>query len=141
MLTLYLATGILGGASSPSTGDHRLLAAFRLRYVAFATVGDERINYWLTDADDVVGDNWCTDIADRARLAYTAHALVTNGEAIIAGAIPGGVTSFKSGTFAATIDSQAANRTGYNATSYGREFLDLQRRCFAGPLLAGYVCA
>jgi hypothetical protein len=46
------------------------------------------------------------------------------------------VTSFKSGTFSASLSDAAASRTGYDATAYGRDFLLLRRRNFTGMMPA-----
>jgi hypothetical protein len=66
-------------------------------------------------------------------MAYAAHRMAEQG---LSGAMVGGVTGFKSGTFSAQLSEQAANRTGFNATIYGREFLSLARINFAGPRTA-----
>lgn len=108
-----------------------LLALFRLRYSAFATTDDGTIGYWLADAAVAVDDSWPELRRDPAKLALAAHMLAANSSEI-----PAGVTSFKSGTFSATFADAAANRTGLEATIYGREFLSLRRLSFAGPRLA-----
>ncbi|WP_368655950.1 DUF4054 domain-containing protein [Novosphingobium sp. B1] len=46
------------------------------------------------------------------------------------------MTSFKSGTFSASVSDGVASRTGYDATVYGREFKQLARSLFSGPRLA-----
>lgn len=109
-----------------------VLAAFRLRYPAFVTSTDGEISYWLADAGAQVSA-WPTADQQAGRLAYAAHKLAEAGKG---GALPNGVTSFKSGTFDAQIGESVAKRTGLHATQYGREFLDLARRHFGGPRLA-----
>ncbi|MES2903761.1 MAG: DUF4054 domain-containing protein, partial [Pseudomonadota bacterium] len=111
-----------------------LLALFRLRYSAFSTVEDGSIGYWLGDAGRYVGDHWREADRDPARLAYAAHMLSANGA--LPGAIPQGLTSFRSGSFSATVSDSTAGLTGLSATPYGREFIALQRASFAGPRLA-----
>jgi hypothetical protein len=111
-----------------------LLALFRLRYGAFSAVADGTIGYWLADAARLVDDAWAEADRDPARFAWAAHMLSETGA--LASAIPAGVTSFRSGSFSATIDSSVATLTGLKATSYGREFLALRRASFAGPFLA-----
>jgi hypothetical protein len=112
--------------------DHAgaLLVQFRLRFPAFATVDDGTVGYWLADAANTAGTSWGDD-RDVARLLLAAHNVAQANASI-----PGGVTSFKSGTFSATVSDMAANRTGFSATPYGREYLDLMRRNFAGPISA-----
>lgn len=111
-----------------------LLALFRLRYPAFATVSDGLISYRLFDALTEVGDNWPSAQRTNARLAWSAHKLAEAGS--LGGAVPQGVTSFKSGTFSATVSDSVAGLTGMDATVYGREFVTLRRVAFAGPRMA-----
>lgn len=109
------------------------IADFRTRYPAFAAVPDASITYWLTEGFAEVSA-WADADQPRGAMAYAAHRLAEQG--LGAGAAPQGVTGFKSGTFSTSISDQAANRTGFSATLYGREFLDLARNNFAGPRLA-----
>lgn len=111
-----------------------LLALFRVRYGAFASVADGTIGYWLGQAAAAIGEAWIEDSRDPARLAWAAHMLSENSA--VAGAIPAGVTSFRSGAFSATIDASVASLTGLKATIYGREYLAYRRASFSGPVLA-----
>jgi len=115
------------------------LSDFRARYPAFATVADATVEYWLTDALRFVDESWMEADYAPAIMAAAAHAIALagfiSGPASLAA---GGVTSFKSGSFSASIDAsvaQAASGGGWSATRYGREFQQLQRRNFAGPRL------
>lgn len=110
------------------------LSDFRARYPAFAAVADATVEFRL---DEGIAEVTAWNEADQPRgaLAYAAHKLAEQGLGTAAGA-PQGVTGFKSGTFDAQMSDQAANRTGFKATIYGREFLDLARRSFGGPRLA-----
>lgn len=111
-----------------------MLALFRLRYGAFAAVADGQIGYWLADAARLVDTTWTEASRDPAKFAWAAHMLAESGA--LSAAIPAGVTSFRSGSFSATIDSGVASLTGLRATSYGREFLALRHADFGGPILA-----
>lgn len=111
-----------------------LLATFRLRYPAFSSVEDGPISYWLVSAATVVGDKWPEAVRAPAKAAYAAHRMAEAGQG--KGAVPAGVTSFKSGTFSATVADGIASLTGLDATVYGREFVALRRTAFAGPRLA-----
>lgn len=111
-----------------------VLAAFRLRYAAFSGVSDGVVSYWLADAVSNVGSNWPDDAIEPARLAYAAHMLAEQGLGTNASAQ--GVTALKSGTFSASVSEKQANRTSFNATIYGREYLRLARRNFGTPVLA-----
>ena len=108
------------------------IADFRARYPAFAAVADASVQIWLDEGFAEV-TTWADADQPRAALAYAAHKLAEQGAG---GATTAGVTSFKSGTFSASMSEAQANRTGYAATVYGREFLDLARRSFAGPRMA-----
>jgi Protein of unknown function (DUF4054) len=110
-----------------------LLAKFRLRFPTFAGIDDGRIGYWLADAGSFVGSQWGDD-ADTGRTVYAAHKLAESGA--VSEAVPQGLTSFKSGTFSATVSDKIAGATGFAATLYGREFMEMQRVLFSGPMMA-----
>lgn len=111
-----------------------LLALFRLRYGAFSTLDDATIGYWLGDAAKLITESWTEADRDPAKLALAAHMLSESGA--LSSGIPEGVTSFRSGSFSATFSDSAASRTGLLTTVYGREFLNLRRRSFIGPMSA-----
>lgn len=111
------------------------LSDFRTRYAAFAAVADATVQYWLDEGDTDTG-SWSDETRPRAVMAYAAHKMAEQGLGTGQGALPAGVTSFKSGTFSASVSDSQAARTGFGATVYGRELLDLARRNFAGPRLA-----
>lgn len=110
------------------------LAIFRLRYPAFAAVSDGLISYRLYEALSAVGTEWPEAVRITARTAWAAHKLAEAGA--LSGAVPQGLTSFKSGTFSATVASELASLTGFDATVYGREFVAMRRAAFAGPFMA-----
>lgn len=112
---------------------------FRTRYPAFASIADDVVQYWLTDAQRFVDQSWREVDYAPALMACAAHNLAMSGALTgVAGMALNGVTSFKSGSFSANIDAsaaQAAASGGWQATRYGKEFLALMRRNFAGPRL------
>lgn len=108
-------------------------ATLKARYPAFTAVADETIDYWLAEAAEDCA-SWPDSLRARGEMALAAHRMAELG--IITGAVPAGVTSFKSGTFSATVSDGFASRTGYDATVYGREFRQLARNLFGGPRLA-----
>ena len=108
------------------------LADFRARYPAFDAVADATVQAWLDDGDAATGV-FPDDDRHRAVMLFAAHHLSAQG--LGTGAIPAGVTSFKSGTFSATVSDGLASKTGFRSTVYGREYLALARQ-FAGPRLA-----
>lgn len=110
-----------------------VLASFRMRFPAFASVSDGQIAYWVAVGGTATA-SWSEADQSTGRLLYAAHNLASQG--LGTGAIPAGVTSFKSGTFSATVSDGLASKTGFAATSYGRDYLALARRNFAGPRLA-----
>lgn len=138
-MLLYLASGIYGEGGSPTPTPtptptpSTLLETFRVRYPAFAAVADASVSLWL-DEGAVEVAAWPDAQQARAAMLYAAHNLASQG--LGTGAIPGGVTSFKSGTFSASVSDSAARRTGFSSTVYGREYLALMRRYFGGPRLA-----
>jgi hypothetical protein len=111
-----------------------LLGTFRMRYPAFASIDDGKISYWLADAGLVIGSNWPSDWILPAKACWTAHKLAESGA--LSGAVPAGLTSFKSGTFSATVSDSIAGLTGLDATVYGREFLAMRRSLFSGPIMS-----
>jgi hypothetical protein len=108
------------------------LAEFRALYPVFDGVADATVQVWIDK-----GDNATVRFSDGSRadavILYAAHKLVSQG--LGKGAIPAGVTSFKSGTFSATVSDGLASKTGFSSTTYGRDYLALARQ-FAGPRLA-----
>lgn len=112
-----------------------LLALFRLRYGAFAGISDGVVGYWLADALQQVDTSWASGDQDPAKLAWAAHMMESLGLRS-AGQSLVGITSFRSGTFSATLSNNAADRVGLAATVYGREFLMLRRRNFGGAIPA-----
>ena len=111
----------------PTTSD------FKTRYPAFAAVADAPVSYWLDEGDTETA-TWPDDIRARAVMAYAAHKLTETGA--LAGTVPQGLTSFKSGTFSATVSDSLASLTGFDATVYGREFIAMRRTAFSGPIMA-----
>ena len=102
------------------------------RYPAFAAVSVDTITLWLAEAAEECA-SWPDDPRTRAEMAYAAARMA---ELVLgAGAVPAGVTSFRSGDFSATVSDAAAGRTGFDSTVYGREFLMLRRRWRGGPRL------
>lgn len=110
------------------------LSDFRARYPAFAAISDGVVDAWLAEGEAET-EAWSEATQDRGSMAYAAHRMAEQGLGTGAAA-PAGVTSFKSGTFSAQVSETVASRTGYSATAYGREFIELARRNFAGPRLA-----
>ena len=109
------------------------LATFRALYPAFDAVADATVEAWLTKGDTETARWPDTDRADAVML-FAAHRMTVGG--LGTSTASSGVTSFKSGTFSATMTESAASRTGYGSTTYGLDYLDLMRRNFAGPISA-----
>lgn len=104
----------------------------RARYPAFENVATYSIEQRLSDAADE-----CANISDtiraRAEMALAAHMLIEAGEPKDLAAQ--GVSGFSSGDFSISY-GDAANRTGLEATVYGREFKRLARASFGGPRMS-----
>lgn len=108
------------------------------RYPAFGAVADATVQVWITDALRSVDESWIEDDYAPAIMALTAHNMALLGLAATAGAgaLPAGVTRFKSGVMDVTISEAAAGaaaRGGYGSTVYGREFQLLLNRSHGGP--------
>lgn len=114
-----------------------LPADLKLRYPAFTAVDDTAVQYWLTDSERFVDTTWPEGDYGPALMAAAAHSMALGGlGASGAGALPAGVTRFKSGALDVTISEAAASaqaKGGWAATRYGLEFHAMQRRNFAGP--------
>lgn len=118
------------------------LADFQAMFPAFPTLTEAPYAAWASRAEARVGTNYGDDQQFATEL-LTAHLLATNS----VGMAPGtdvlaatGATSFKSGTFSATIsDAVVSQRAkgGYAATIWGKQFAEIQRRLFGGPRLVG----
>jgi hypothetical protein len=112
-------------------------ADLKTRYPAFAAVPDATVEYWIGDAQRFVDEGWREADYGPALLSRAAHEMALAGIGASSG-IPEGVTSFKSGSFSASISDAAAQaqvKGGLQATRYGREFAAILRRNFAGPRL------
>lgn len=111
-----------------------LLASFRLRYPALAGIDDGQVSFWLADAGRMVGTEWAETHRFSAKSSWAAHKLAESG--LVQGAVPAGLTSFKSGTFSATVSDGIAGLTGLESSVYGREFMALRSALFSGPFPA-----
>lgn len=144
VVDLYAA--YLAGAPEESSPAYaRLsLADFQALYPAFATLTDGPYAAWATKAEAQVGEEYGTYRQDAAEL-LTAHLLAMSGVGMATGTevlSATGATSFKSGTFSATIsDSVVARRArgGFQATVWGQQFAAIRNRLFGGPRLVGCV--
>lgn len=120
------------------------LADFKALYPAFAALTDTPYAAYATKAEARVGSSYGDAQQDATEL-LTAHLLAINGvgQGEAANLSGVGVTSFKSGTFSATLSDAvvtAKAKGGYQATVYGQQFADIQRRLFAGPRLVPGGC-
>lgn len=120
------------------------LEAFKTLYPAFTTLTQLQFDAWAKKAEARVGENYGNEQQDATEL-LTAHLLATNGVGVSAASATlasTGATSFRSGSFSATISEGVATaraKGGYGATSYGTQFAEIQRRLFGGPVLMGFV--
>jgi hypothetical protein len=118
------------------------LAEFRSLFPAFTTLDDNQYDDWLAKAERRVGENWGDEQQDATEF-LTAHLLAVNGVGVDAGAAvlaATGATSFKSGAFSASVSEAVVTKRakgGYQATVWGQQFAEIQRRLFGGPYLVG----
>lgn len=119
------------------------LADFQATYPAFSTLTEAPYAAWATKAEARVGERFGDDRQDATEL-LTAHLLALNGIGLSAGSATlaaTGATSFKSGTFQATISDAVVSKRakgGFQATVWGQQYQEITRRLFGGPLLIGY---
>ncbi|KMS59981.1 hypothetical protein V474_07740 [Novosphingobium barchaimii LL02] len=120
------------------------LADFQALFPAFSTLTEAPYAAWATKAEAKVGENYGDEQQDATEF-LTAHYLASQGIGGAAGSamlLATGATSFKSGTFSASIaESVVAQRAkgGYGSTPYGVEFQAIQSRLFSGPVLMGFT--
>lgn len=122
--------------------SNELVAAFRIRYPAFASVPDATVAYWITDAQRTVTDSWIDTDIEPATLALAAHnlALSSASGGAVGDLAAMGVTSFKSASMSVNFAEGAVLRSGgggYRSTKYGVQFLPYLRRNRGGPRLVG----
>jgi len=115
--------------TTPTAADLKAL------YPAFAAVPDATVDSWIARAERFVGTNWPDDYRADGVMAWAAHGMSTSGIGTGSSNSTQGVTGFKSGTFSVQISDSAANRTGFYATIYGRQYLELCRMLFGGVRL------
>jgi hypothetical protein len=108
-------------------------SSFLAAFPQFKDVPEASLSFWLANADARMGGAWPASERDMAVMLLAAHNLASNGMG--ADAVPAGVTSFKSGTFSATVSDKIAGMTGFASTVYGREYLAMTQRHFGGARL------
>lgn len=117
---------------------------FATKYPAFSTLEEPAYEAWAADAELEITATY-GDMQQKATELLTAHYLASNGIGLAAGIstlLTSGATSFKSGTFSATISESAVSarmKGGLRSTSYGQELRRIQSRLFGGPQLIGCV--
>lgn len=118
-------------------------------YPAFAEVSAGTIEAWILRViGRDVDESWSEADYPSAIIAAAAHRMALAGVAGISGSATGayaasGVTSFKSGTFDVSFDADAVKRIsggGWNATTYGRDYLDLLARRGHGAGVTAVGC-
>jgi hypothetical protein len=114
-------------------------AELKTRYAKFASVADDTVQYWLTDAERIVTTAWIEADYQPAIMAYAAHNLALEGLEAggLAGQVPTGVTQFRSGNFSVGFSESAASAEGYASTRYGQDFKIYLRRNRGGARVVG----
>ena len=119
------------------------LADFQALY-PFPALTEAPYAAWATKAETRVGENYGDEQQDATEL-LTAHLLAMNGVGVSSAAATlatTGATSFKSGSFSATISESVVSKRAkgdLRSTIWGDQFADIQRRLFGGPLLVGFI--
>lgn len=117
---------------------------FKARYPEFSAVDDALITLVIAEAVDQVGETWLERDRARAQMLLVAHTLTMEGEpgrsstgqgAAGTGLIKRDKVGDVETEFAgAAASGGSADAAGYSLTTYGREFLLLMRKNFAGPV-------
>ena len=111
-------------------------------FTAFTGVSDVAVQFALDEASCVVDDCWGTQKDfTLAYLLYTAHALTLNGhgggvEAKLAAQGLTGFDTIRSGELSVTRKSgvnSPDSEGSLDSTLYGRRFIEIRDRLFAGP--------
>ncbi len=122
-------------------------ATLKATYSDFDCVPDATVELWLTQAERIVGDDWCGDQAhDLATLA--AHYLTINGFGETGAAMKKredkGVKSVRSKSLQITYMDASSDGGGgeafYSQTRYGRQFWPILRACRGGPCVTDTGC-
>ena len=119
---------------------------FKIRFPRFVNVDDELVEMLLEEAGNQVGETWVERDRTPAILYLTAHLLVMEGYGVLT---PGGNGSspntagqlkrrkvgdveveYQNANEALGTGNGGMDRSGYNLTPYGRQFLLIMRRNF-----------
>lgn len=106
-------------------------AELKVRYVAFASVENATVDYWITDAQRFVGTDWIEGDYGPGLMALAAHNMALEGygtDAAAIASVPAGVTRMKSGSFEMGFTEAAANARAagsLESTRYGQKYAAL----------------
>lgn len=123
------------------------VSTFKARFPEMDAVPDALVTLVLAEAIPQVGETWLERDRRPAQLYLTAHLLTMEGEpkrstlgAAGATAGTGQVKRFTVGDVTTELAGPGGGGSGsgsasdYGSTSYGRRYLELMRRNFAGPV-------
>lgn len=112
-------------------------------YPAFASVADQTVQLYLDRAaSSDVDQTWREADYASAIMAAAAHKMVRAGVSFgggVAGDLPAGLTSFKSGSFSVGFSDEAVKAQvagGWGSTTYGQDYAALLRTNKGGPRVA-----
>lgn len=113
-------------------------ATFKARHPRFASVSDDTVTLYLTEASRYVNDCWNSDDATSAMMFLAAHEMVMEGALNPTGNAPGignQITLVKAGEVQTEFDTKGADDgiggqlwATYRSTIYGRKYLELAAR-------------
>lgn len=113
-------------------------AEFKAMYPAFAAIGDDTVQLYLTKAERMVDQSWTVGDYPYGIMALAAHYMVTAGlgtgaEAEVNAQGMGSFTTIRSGQL--TLQRAATSGSGgndpyaeFSGSVYGRDFLSMLRR-------------
>lgn len=115
---------------------HPLVSAFRARFPEFDAVTDERVSYWLYDAERYVSQTMYGTNYVVALLLAAAHQIAMASDGGFGSDMPSGITAMRSGALSLSFDAQSVRDQasgGWSATRYGAQFLALLKLTTGGP--------
>lgn len=130
--------------ADPLVGFHTA-ATFKARYSDFAALDDDTVNAFIQEALMYVDTSWPNPFRLKGHGLAIAHLLKMENYGTTTSATPGiqlpslnGVQSFAIDDMSVTLGStteEMAAKDHFNATMYGRQFLQLRNRIFGGGLV------
>jgi len=113
------------------------IADLKVRFPAFASVGDPLLTLVLNEAIGAIGPEWLERDRAPAQLYYAAHMLASEGAAdggisAVAGPVKRDKVGDVETEFASVTSGAVGDTAAFGSTEYGRRYLRLLRLNFPG---------